>query len=137
MKKLIIIFIIAISTSTAMGSENDHLAKSYAALEFEADTYADLATVEVYEVVGYKLTKFFDTARKLGAEKKLSADLQGKLKLRYNRLRNQYIKAGNLIINGIKDDTKKADNIKKYRAMKKNILKELSELNKLIGIEHG
>ena len=108
------------------------------ALDFDMDFVDESdAYIDTYETIGQDITEFYEKATEMCLHEIVRYDkLCAVLKRRYEKLRHNYIVAGNIIIEGLKDDNKKEENIKKYRVLKAKILDELSKLYKLIGAEY-
>lgn len=135
--KTILIFIILLCFCK-YGFSNEIDPCSSDALDFDMDFVDESdAYIDTYETIGLGITEFYKKATNICQNEIIRNDkLCGILKKRYNKLRKVYIKAGNLIIEGLKDDKKKEENIKKYRILKTEILNELSGLYKLIGVDY-
>ena len=136
MKCLLIIAISLIFAYPCFGSEVDPTSSD--ALDFDIDSADELDNdIDTYETIGNNLSKFYAIAQDKCQQNIIKNDkLCDELKKKYNKLRGVYIKAGNLIIEGIKDDSKKERNIKRYRTLKMSIVKQLKELCGLIGVNY-
>lgn len=136
--KSILIFIVLLLCFCRYGFGAEIDPTSSDALDFDIDFIDESdGYVDTYERIGQDITGFYDKATNICKHELVRNDSFCKtLKKRYNKLRKAYITVGNLIIEGLKNDNKKEKNIKKYRELKSEILNELSELYKLIGVDY-
>ena len=87
-----------------------------------------------YEAIGEALSTFQSTAQQLCADKKISAETCDKLKTSYNKIRDNYIKAGDLLVDAMKteDVVTKESILKNYHEIIAQLIVDFGDVQDIL-----
>lgn len=105
----------------------------FAAVNITACEKWKTATIS-YEAIGEALATYQTTAQSLCDEKNISAETCEKLKTSYNKIRDNYIKAGDLLVDAMKteDAVTKGSLLKNYHKIIAQLIVDFGDIQDLL-----